>query len=151
MPISKWNCNKRSQFFIGCSKHAVEEHEIPTEYFVTLVHPSEEQKKIRTIKNQGNFFCFCFWGFCLFVFIQNTFINLSLKSELPFQATFLMYRSIRAWRIQKAYFNWILKTRLVSSMTILFFCPVKYLPVQFILGIGQLLRRNYSVSCTICP
>lgn len=45
VPISKWNCNKLSEFFMGCSEHAVEEHEIPAEYFVIFVLPSEEQQQ----------------------------------------------------------------------------------------------------------
>lgn len=30
---------------MGCSEHAVEEHEIPAEYFVIFVLPSEEQQQ----------------------------------------------------------------------------------------------------------
>lgn len=51
---------------MGCSDRAVENHEIPVEYFVELVLPSEEQKKIRTIENQGNliflFLFVCFYS-----------------------------------------------------------------------------------------
>lgn len=75
---------------MGCSEHAVEEHEIPAEYFVIFVLPSEEQqqqKKIRRIENQGDLILHF-----LFIFsIHSVIFHLKVKYyfKVPFLCTLL--------------------------------------------------------------